>query len=134
MLYRLIIPVFFLFVAQSCILVVDDDPIAPRPDCDIVSLTKVNGDATTYSKFRIKIANISPDSKAFQVHCSIKMKIGSTIVDRTSEEFGDLYYRESVMGDVYIYNLYDHTDYDYAEITLSWEDEFGNVYDKVYRY
>lgn len=131
---KLIIPLIFLFIAQGCILVVDDEPLRSSPECEIISLVKVNGDAVNYSKFRLKIVNNSIGSTAYQVNCSIKMKIGSIVVDRSTEQFGDIYYRESLVGDVYIYNLYDHSDYNYAEVTLSWEDEFGHYYEKVYVY
>jgi len=133
-LVQLLIPIIFLFIFQGCIVIVDDEPLVSKPDCDIVSLVKVNGDDSNYSKFRIKIANISMDSKAFNINCDIKMKVGNIIVDRSSEEFGDLYYRESVIGDVIIYNIYDHSDYSYAEVTISWEDEYGNIYEKDYVY
>lgn len=132
--FRILIPLILLFITQGCILIVDDDPLVSKPNCDIVSLVKINGDDYNFSKFRIQVANNSEGSTAYHVNCSIKMKVGSAIVDRSSEEFGIVYYRESVVGDVIIYNIYDHSDYTFAEVTLSWEDEYGNFYDKVYIY
>jgi hypothetical protein len=128
-----ILPILLMFVLQSCdIYVIDDHPKTPK--CDVVSMVKVNGNYSTPPKFRVMIENYIDNSVAHDIAIEIEMRVGNLVVDRAYVDFGNLYGEETAVGEAYIYNLVSHAGYSTATLTLSWFDDDGYYFEKVYNY
>ncbi len=119
---------------QSCEIYIVDNELPQIPKCEIVSMVKVNGNYSTPPKFRIVIENYVKNSIAYDIACEIEMRVGNLVVDRAYADFGKLFGAESAVGEAYIPNLVSHSYYTEVTLTLSWFDDNGNYFEKVYYY
>jgi hypothetical protein len=129
-----ILPILLMFVLQSCDIYLIDTDQPKTPKCDIVSLVKVNGSYSTPPKFRIMIENYIDNSIAYDIACEIEMRVGNVLVDRAYADFGNLQGDESAVGEAYVPNLISHSNYTNATLILSWYDNDGFYFEKIYYY
>ena len=97
-------------------------------DCIIENLERYDATPGQFARFVITVTNIS-GSTLFNISCSVKLKIGDTIIDRGNVSFGSLDPGESAINEVWFSEISKHTDYEYYEITLYWQDDEGNYYE-----
>lgn len=98
---------------------------------EITSCQKIDRGSSGFAKIKLTVRNNS--SMTFGCHAFIKIKKGNTIIETDGAVFSSLNPGESQIEESWFSKFDSHSEYDRAEITLSWTiDSTG--YSRVYSY
>ena len=120
--------VLSLFLMAGCDPNSDFGILFSPPKCEITNIEKDNASPGNFAKFVITVENIGDGAIAEDAGCTIKLKIGNTIIDRGSAYFGSLNPGESAIDEAWFTNITNQNEYDSYEITLFWYDSDGGYY------
>ena len=101
------------------------------PQCSINNIVEEDYRPGHFARYII-IASNDHEAIAFDVGCTIKLKRGRLIIERSTAYFGTLEQGESAQSEAWFSNIKTHDEYSYAEIVLYWYDANGDYYEKYY--
>lgn len=126
-LYKYVI-IISLFLFAGCDPNSDFGILFSPPKCEITNIKMENASPGNFAKFIITAENTGDGATAENVGCTVKLKIGNTIIDRGSAYFGSLNPGESAIDEAWFSHITNQNEYDSYEITLFWYDANGAYY------
>lgn len=126
--FKIAIPTAMLFLFPACA----DSPFAilfSPPECQMFILEKKDHEPGHPAQIVMSVENTGSKNTAYSVGCSIKLKRGNTIIDRSVVGFGTLQPGEAAINEAWFSRIEKHSEYDHAEYTLYWYDAEGGYYE-----